>query len=149
MLPDWMGEPFASKDNKLLLSRKVAKRLLHEAQEAFPYEYSALLTGCESAVTDYISMPHSFDKHAFAWDGATFFQALNTIQKSKVQWLGVLHSHPHSPPLPSASDHKGWHYPMLSYWIIGLASEEPVLKLYQWKNGTFVARDYAIIDDPA
>jgi len=147
LLPDWLGEPFASKDNKLLLTRKVEKRLLSEAQETFPYEYSALLSGRGNTITGYVSMPHSFDEHAFAWDGATFLHALGTIRKSNEQWLGVLHSHPHSPPLPSTSDHNGWHYPMLSYWIVGLSSDEPILMLYQWRDGGFEKRDYTIIDD--
>ncbi|MGG1660543.1 Mov34/MPN/PAD-1 family protein [Brevibacillus sp. NRS-1366] len=147
MLPDWLGEPFASKDNKLYLTRKVAKRLLSEAQEAFPYEYSALLTGRGSTISGYLSMPHNHDKHAFAWEGPTFLRALQKIRQTNIQWLGVLHTHPHTPPLPSTSDHSGWHYPMLSYWILGLAAHQPEWQLYQWTNGAFEQRSYTIIDD--
>lgn len=147
MLADWLGEPFASKDNKLYLTRKVEKRLLREAKEAFPYEYSALLTGRDSTITGYVSMPLHHDKHAFAWDGPAFLGALQAIRQDEQQWLGVLHTHPHTPPLPSVHDHEGWHYPMLSYWILGLAADQPQWQLYEWTNGAFEPRLYTIIDD--
>ncbi|MFS0553545.1 M67 family metallopeptidase [Brevibacillus sp. 179-C9.3 HS] len=148
--PDWLGEPFANKDNKIFLTKKVAKRLLAEAQEAFPYEYSALLAGRGATITTCVPMPVSSDKHVFAWDGTAFLQALQHIRKHKLQWLGVLHTHPHTPPIPSARDIAGWHYPMLSYWIVGLATEQPEWRVYQWVQDehhcSFEARDYTLTE---
>lgn len=148
MFPDWLGEPFAFKNNKLSMTRKVHKRLLAEAQEAFPYEYSALLTGRDATITDHICMTSpAVDMHAFSWDGPAFLRALASIRQNRLQWLGVLHTHPHSPPLPSPSDCSGWHYPSLSYWIVSLAGSEPEWRAYQWKEGGFVPQPYTITDD--
>jgi proteasome lid subunit RPN8/RPN11 len=148
MFPELFGEPFAFKNTKLYLARKVSKRLLAGAQEAFPYEFSALLTGQGATVTGYVPMPVSrLDKHAFSWDGAAFLQALREVRKSNVQWLGVLHTHPHSPPVPSTSDIRGWHYPALSYWILGLAGSTPEWRVYQWLDGAFVERTYTISEE--
>ncbi|NRS17624.1 M67 family metallopeptidase [Brevibacillus sp. HB1.4B] len=148
--PAWLGEPFAIKDNKIFLTKKVAKRLLAEAQEAFPYEYSALLAGRGATITACVPMPVSPDKHVFAWDGKTFLQGLQYIRKHNLQWLGVLHTHPHTPPIPSTRDIAGWHYPTLSYWIVGLASEQPEWRVYQWVQdgscGSFAARDYTLTE---
>jgi len=148
MYPDWLGEPFASKDIKLSLTRKVQKRLLAEAQEAFPYEYSAMLTGRGAAITGHIPMTAAApDKHAFSWDGPALLRALAAIRQTNVQWLGVLHTHPHSPPIPSPSDHRGWHYPQLSYWIVSLAGPKPQWRAYQWIEGSFEQRAYTITDE--
>lgn len=143
---NWLGEPFASKNSKIFLDRKVAKRLLYAAQEAFPYEYSALLIGKGATITDFISMPISADKHAFSWDGPTFFKAISDIRQHHLQWLGVLHTHPHTAPIPSARDVAGWHYPSLSYWIVSLALDVPDWRVYQWQDGGFVGCDYTLTD---
>lgn len=143
---NWLGEPFASKNSKIFLDRKVAKRLLYAAQEAFPYEYSALLIGKGATITDFISMPISADKHAFSWDGPTFFKSISDIRQRHLQWLGVLHTHPHTAPIPSARDVAGWHYPSLSYWIVSLALDVPDWRVYQWQDGGFVGRDYTLTD---
>ncbi|MDF2684364.1 MAG: peptidase [Brevibacillus sp.] len=148
MSPDWLGEPFAFKNNKLSLTRKVHKRLLSEAQEAFPYEYSALLIGRGTAITDHIPMTLSkMDMHTFSWDGADFLRALAIIREANRQWLGVLHSHPHTAPIPSQSDCDGWHYPSLSYWIVGLASSVPEWRAYQWMQGKFELRSYTVTEE--
>ncbi|MCM3144298.1 M67 family metallopeptidase [Brevibacillus sp. MER 51] len=148
--PAWLGDPFAIKDNKIFLTKKVAKRLLAEAQEAFPYEYSALLAGHGATITTCVPMPISPDKHVFAWDGTTFLQALQHIRRNNLQWLGVLHTHPHTLPIPSARDIAGWHYPTLSYWIVGLASAQPAWHVYQWvqngNSGSFEARSYTLTE---
>lgn len=149
--PDWLGEPFANKDNKIFLMKKVAKRLLAEAQEAFPYEYSALLAGRDATITACVPMPVSRDKHVFDWDAPTFLRALQHIRQSQLQWLGVLHTHPHTAPIPSSRDIDGWHYPTLSYWIVGLSSPQPEWRVYQWgKTGdssSFEARDYTLLEE--
>lgn len=143
---DWLGDPFAFKDNKLYLSRKVANRLLRDAQEAVPYEFSALLAGRDATITDAFPMPISPDTGSFSWDGPAFLQALHSIRKRQLQWLGVLHTHPHTAPIPSRQDVLGWHYPTLSYWIVSLASETPEWRVYQWKNGAFLLRDYTVTE---
>jgi proteasome lid subunit RPN8/RPN11 len=147
MFPDVLGNPFANKNTRLCLDGKVEKRLLTEAKEAFPYEYSALLAGRGAAVTHYVAMPaanHSRD--SFHWDGPVLIHALRTIRKSGLQWLGVLHSHPRSPAVPSSADRAGWHYPELSYWILSLSGEAPDLRVYQWEDGDFHERSYAACD---
>lgn len=147
MYDELMGHPFASRNAVLSLARHTAKRLLAEAQEALPYEYSALLTGRGSMVTGYLPMRSAgHGRHAFSWDAPSFFQALASVRKAGVQWVGVLHSHPTTPPVPSEADQSGWHYPQLAYWILGLAGRRPDLRLYQWSDGRFVERPYALAD---
>ncbi|MEJ8546896.1 Mov34/MPN/PAD-1 family protein [Brevibacillus borstelensis] len=147
MIPGLLGEPFGFKHTKTCLDRKVAKRLLAQAKETFPLEYSALLAGQDARITSHIPMASARPStDAFSWDSAAFFQALQLIKQRELQWLGVLHSHPATPPVPSATDQRGWHYPQLGYWILGLAGDEPELRLYQWENGGFGERSFLYVD---
>lgn len=147
MYPNLLGNPFAFKDTRLCLTKKVAKRLLAEAQEALPCEYSALLCGRGATITAHIPMPASTaSEHSFAWDGPSFLGALRQMHESGLEWLGVLHSHPATPPLPSQQDVEGWHYPTLSYWIVGLGTPVAQWKAYRWENHMFVEVPYLIAD---
>ncbi|CAJ1001405.1 MULTISPECIES: Mov34/MPN/PAD-1 family protein [Bacillales] len=147
MYDDLIGRPFASQNQGLSFDRHTAKRLLAEAQEALPYEYSALLTGHGSMVTGYLPMrSSSHGRNSFSWDAPSFFQALASVRKAGVQWVGILHSHPTSPPVPSKADQIGWHYPQLAYWILSFAGGMPDLRLYQWSDGRFVERPYTLAD---
>ncbi len=133
-----LGHPFANKNTRLFLAGKVAKRLLAEAQEAFPCEYSALLAGRDATVTAHLPLrPEMQARHVFRWDGHSLLRALREIREADLQWLGVIHSHPHSPPIPSRADAQGWHYPELSYWILSLHADKPDLRVYQWGVGAF------------
>lgn len=147
MNPSLLGNPFAFKDTRLCLTKKVAKRLLAEAQEAFPDEYSALLYGKGASISGHIPMPaHTADAHSFRWDGPSFLAGLRHIHEAGQEWLGVLHSHPSTPPLPSAKDEQGWHYPTLSYWILGLSTRDPEWKVYRWENEGFSECAYLLAD---
>ncbi|QQE75247.1 M67 family metallopeptidase [Brevibacillus composti] len=146
MYPGLLGEPFGFKHTKTCLDGKVAIRLLAEAKEAFPMEYSALLTGREATITGHFPLPSATPSSvAFSWDGPVFLRALRAIQSEGQQWLGVLHSHPTAPPLPSLADREGWHYPQLGYWILGPVQTDPQLKLYQWTEGRFVERPFQLL----
>jgi len=135
-----IGHPFANKNTRLFLCGKVAKRLLAEAQEAFPCEYSALLAGRGNTITQHVPLrAHSSTPRRFQWDGASLIEALRSIERNGLEWLGVLHTHPHTPPLPSPADVREWHYPQLSYWVLSL-SGPPDLRVYQWQEEGFRER---------
>jgi proteasome lid subunit RPN8/RPN11 len=145
MFRDIFGKPFSHHNTELFLTGTVKKRLLAESKEAFPCEYSALLVGKEATVTGHIPMPSSTSsRDSFQWEGEALFRAMREIRQRELQWLGVLHTHPRSPAVPSSADRAGWHYPELSYWILSLSGSQPDLRVYQWENGDFQERRYSL-----
>lgn len=145
MFPDILGEPFANKDTKLSIDGKVVKRLFAEGKEALPNEYSALLAGDGAHITRHFpASPAGMTMHTFAWDGPALISALADMRKERAAWLGVLHTHPRSQPIPSRADLAGWHYPALSYWILSFPSGVPDLRVYQLADGRFIQREYEI-----
>lgn len=147
MYPDLIGNPFSHAPGQITISPDVIKRLFSAGKEAFPYEYSAILAGRGSSITHcFHNRPDTWERHQFAWVGPCFIQTLRSIREADLQWLGVVHTHPHTPAIPSAADRNGWHYPALSYWILSLVDENrPELMLYQKEeNGSFSPRPYTI-----
>lgn len=146
MFPELLGEPFANKNTKLSIDGKVVKRLIAEGREAFPFEYTALLAGKGSEILGHFPAPAAQrELYTFQWNGPALLTALRAIKQDNLVWLGVLHTHPHSPAQPSVADIKGWHYPTLSYWILAFPGGEPDLRLYQQVDRQFVERPYRII----
>lgn len=143
MFSDVLGKPFANKHTKLQITGKVVNVLIAEGRAALPYEYTALLAGCGSRITRHYPAVHAPRmRNAFAWDGRELIETLKQIQKDQNHWLGLLHTHPAAPPVPSLQDTVNWHYPQLSFWILSFSSEQPELKAYQWRDGRFHLHPY-------
>ncbi|MBO8163347.1 MAG: Mov34/MPN/PAD-1 family protein [Brevibacillus sp.] len=146
MFPAVLGEPFANKHTKLQMEGKVVKRLVAEGREALPNEYTALLAGWGSRITrHHPASPAGGDRHSFRWSGPELIEALACIGQEGHCWLGVLHTHPSTAAIPSSVDAANWHYPQLSYWILSFSGQTPVLRAYQWVDGSFFLRPYEIL----
>lgn len=135
---DVLGKPFANKHTKLQITGKVVNDLVAEGRAALPYEYSALLAGCGSRITcHYPAVRAPRMRNAFVWDGRELIETLKQMHHDQTHWLGLLHTHPTAPPVPSAQDTANWHYPQLSFWILSFSGGQPQLQAYQWRDGRF------------
>ncbi|REE84369.1 proteasome lid subunit RPN8/RPN11 [Paenibacillus taihuensis] len=71
----------------------------------------------------------------FEFDPASWIQTLYDMQKNRQSLVGYFHSHPQTPPIPSAADLFGIHSAAAcdtSYWIISLADSilQPIIQPY-------------------
>jgi proteasome lid subunit RPN8/RPN11 len=64
------------------------------------------------------------------------FRVIGDIRKKGLALLGNFHSHPATPARPSEEDKRLAFDPSLSYVIISLKEEEPVLKSFAVKQGS-------------
>lgn len=146
MFDQIIGNPFAAGNTLLHMDVQVADKLITEGQAALPYEYSALLAGHDSMITMHLPAPRSESTlRTFAWSGPSLLTSLRIIREADLKWLGVFHTHPTTPAVPSSADLAGWHYPTLSYWIASLLRpSEPELRSYQLVNGRFVSIPFSL-----
>jgi len=145
MHPDVLGEPFAA-PSVIRIDQQVVTQMIEAGRQTLPYEFSALLTGQGNRITGLIRQPsETAALHRFAWEGEALIRAMRQMHEAEQQWLGVVHTHPHTAPLPSAADLSGWHYPMLSYWILSFAEVEPALRCYRWQGTGFAAYPYEMV----
>ncbi|MGC5324765.1 Mov34/MPN/PAD-1 family protein [Brevibacillus sp. SYSU BS000544] len=141
-----MGNPFRHQSDAIQIEKQVIERLFTEGREALPTEYTALLAGHGSRITTlYSAPPDDTDLHTFNWSGQALLDNLRKMKQDGVEWLGVVHTHPTAPPIPSSADKAGWHYPELSYWIASFMQNENALCCYKIVNNQFVPISFTIV----
>jgi proteasome lid subunit RPN8/RPN11 len=59
--------------------------------------------------------------------------------------VGFYHSHPRSPALPSETDRAEAAYPDHLYFIVGLADDQPDLRLFRYVEGNFLAVPFVTV----
>ena len=71
------------------------------------------------------------DQNRFLIDPKDHFDARREARARGLDVVGFYHSHPGSAPLPSPTDLAEATYPDHLYLIVGLAGEEPDVRLYR------------------
>ena len=71
----------------------------------------------------------------FSFDPAEQFAAFKEAGKQGMKLIACYHSHPATPARPSAEDIKLAYDPNISYIIVSLAEEEPVVKSFRIQGG--------------
>lgn len=73
-------------------------------------------------------------EHRFTLDPGQWINTLFTAQRHHRQVVGLLHSHPSTPPIPSLEDRSTLWAEVPSHWIVSLVDQEaPVVRAYRYK----------------
>ena len=112
--------------------------LLHAA-EAIPNEACGMLAGNDSKVRKVYKL-RSLEPTPVSYvvDPHDQLRAIKEIDAEGMELLGIYHSHPDSPPVPSITDinraffpgTRELNYPQAAYVIIGLAGPRPEVRAY-------------------
>jgi len=120
-------------NRRLSLSRSLRDALVDQATEGYPQEICGFVLGKGQKAVAILPLPNQSPQaqHAFTVPPQALLSAFKQAEAQELDLLAVYHSHPHSPPLPSAHDtaHTHQHYPHLPQLIIGL---RPSLRLSAW-----------------
>jgi proteasome lid subunit RPN8/RPN11 len=110
----------------------IATEIEVHARLEHPAECCGLLSGINGLITDIHRLPNDADKPETRYFATPeqLFAAMRRIRGSGQTLLGVYHSHPRTPPYPSASDVEMAFYPEAFYFIISL---EPNVDLRAFK----------------
>lgn len=97
-----------------------------------PYEACGLLSGRNGRVQTIWRMAN-VDKSpvSFSMDMEQLRRVLLRIHQRGEQLLGIYHSHPTAPPIPSAEDIAYAYYPEAAYIIVSLAQKQPTFGCYR------------------
>lgn len=84
----------------------VVEGLLAAARAAHPHECCGLLFGSAAAVTGFCAAAnvHPQPDHRFEIDPRALIDAHRAMRRGGPRLVGHYHSHPHGPPVPSATD---------------------------------------------
>lgn len=121
----------------LIIDRQPLQLMIRDAQGAFPDECCGFLFGEETDVerniTDAYAVYNSQKgdrRRRFCIDAFDYLEAERYAEENNLQLLGVYHSHPLHPAVPSTHDLAAAQ-PFFSYIILSV-NEEKVLDIRSW-----------------
>jgi len=107
------------------LPRRLINQLLHHAQNASGEEVCGLI-GAKDGIPTHcypIANVATSPRRLFAMDPAQQIAAMRSMRERGEAMFAIYHSHPDSPPLPSATDLAQANYPDALYLIISLQTQ--------------------------
>ena len=129
------------------LKRDVYNQIVAHAKADLPNEACGYLAGLDGIVTlgyQLTNIDHS-PEH-FSFDPAEQFKTVKDVRGKGLQILANYHSHPETPSRPSQEDIRLAFDPDISYIIISLAENEPVVKSFRIVNGAVTNEELIITD---
>jgi proteasome lid subunit RPN8/RPN11 len=117
----------------------VLDAIVRHARESAPEECCGLLLGRGDAIVEAIRARNVADDPAtrFLIDPADHFAARRIARERGLEVVGFYHSHPSSPPEPSARDVAEFSYAGHLYAIVSLRGEPAEVGLFRLIDGNF------------
>ena len=113
-----------------------------------PIEACGYLAGINGEVKYAIPMKNTDESNEhFSFDPQEQFDAFKKTKSEGLRLIAVYHSHPETPARPSEEDIRLAYDPNVSYVIVSLASETPVMKSFLIKNKTVEIEEIEVIAD--
>lgn len=130
------------------ITRTAYDSLLDQARREAPIEACGYLLGTdkEHATYNYAMTNVDHAEEHFTLDPKEQFAAIKYARQNAMKVVGNWHSHPVSPSRPSQEDIRLAYDPTILYFILSLASEEPVLNAFRIQQGEVEKLPVTIID---
>lgn len=132
----------------LVMSEEHARIITSHALEGLPDEVCGILAGIGNHVLEVIRVRNSEPSPVnYFMDPAEQFRAVRRMRNNGHRQVGIYHSHPGSPAVPSAKDVELAFYHDAVYVIVGLVDTSPELKAYRIEEGKVTEVPIRIMDD--
>jgi len=117
---------------QLAIPDEVFQQMVAQARAEAPVEACGILAGNDGAVARLYTMTNTDNSpEHFRMDPAEQFDAVRAMRAAGTEMLAIYHSHPASPARPSAEDIRFGLMPDVTYVILSLAGDVPVVKGFQ------------------
>ena len=115
------------------ISYAVARQIADHALAAAPKEACGILAGTREQISRAMPLENAAaaPDRQFRLDPAEQLAALKALDAEELDWVGIYHSHPGSPPIPSPEDIVAAVDSSLLQLIVSLEGAKPKLKLWQ------------------
>ena len=129
------------------IAQEFVDSIIDQAKREAPLEACGYIAGIEGAAKKLIPMTNAdASEEHFSFLPKEQFAALKSARAESLSLIAVYHSHPASPARPSQEDIRLAFDPTVSYLILSLAGESPVLKSFRIEKGTVREEDVEISD---
>jgi len=122
----------------VILPRQLVDQIVHHAQSSPDVEVCGLITARGGRPQRCIPVPNisAQPQRLFTMDPARQIDAQRRMRECGEELFAVYHSHPHSPPEPSATDLAQAAYPEALYLIVSLSTRDvPEMRGFRLQNG--------------
>lgn len=121
------------KTHMIFLPRPLYQQLIHHLSTVYPQEGCGFVAGSHGRATHIYPIPnqlHSPTHYQMAPQAQ--ISTLYAIEAAHKQLLAIYHSHPNSPPVPSATDIAQAAYPQAMHLIVSLQNKtNPIIRGYR------------------
>jgi proteasome lid subunit RPN8/RPN11 len=119
----------------LVVSNELHNQINAHVESAYPEEGAGFLIGVEGEVKEIVALPNAREDEArhnrFLITPEEYLKAELTADKLGLSLIGVFHSHPNCPNIPSEYDRE-WAQPFFSY-IITRVDEGKAVNSRSWR----------------
>lgn len=132
----------------ITITRQAYESLLSQARHEAPLEACGYLLGTdkENVTENYAMTNIDHSKEHFSLDPKEQFAAIKYARQNGLKVIGNWHSHPASPSRPSQEDIRLAYDSSILYFILSLATEEPILNAFYIQNGNVEKFPVTIVD---
>ncbi|HSR70684.1 MAG TPA: M67 family metallopeptidase [Acidobacteriota bacterium] len=117
--------------------------MVGQARQQAPLECCGFLTGRDGRIDQAVPMTNAAASPTrFEVAPQDLFNFFRQLRGSPRRLMGIYHSHPASPAVPSQLDIDEFRYPEATYWIISLAQEPPSIRCWRWVRMGFREVNY-------
>jgi len=126
--------------DELLLSREQLESITAHAREDYPREACGLMAGRDGAVLRLYRMKNlDASPVSYRFDPSEQFSVMREMDRDGLEMVGIYHSHPEAPALPSQTDisraffpgTRELNFPGAAYLIVSLAAREPDIRAFR------------------
>ncbi len=130
----------------LKIIKDVYINMIAHAKEGLPLEVCGYLGEKDGEVSRIRRMKNTDESNEhFTFDPKEQFEAIKEFRNDGFKATVVYHSHPETPSRPSKEDIKLAFDPNVSYVIISLADDEPVVRSFLIKDGVVNQEEIKIV----
>jgi proteasome lid subunit RPN8/RPN11 len=123
----------------VIVRRGALDVVVSHARETVPAECCGVLLGAPEVIVDARPARNlATNPNRFLIDPKDHIDARREARAHGLDVVGFYHSHPRSAAVPSPTDFAEASYPEHLYLIVGLASEQPEIRLYRLTGGAFL-----------
>jgi len=130
------------------INRAVLNEIIAQAKNELPDESCGyLLANAEGIIDENFPMTNiDHSPEHFSFDPKEQFAAIKHCRQTGKKLVANWHSHPSSPSRPSAEDIKLAYDSTITYFILSLATEEPVFNGFHIENGSVEKLVVEVVD---
>ena len=131
----------------IYIPQRIIDGIIEHALQGLPEEVCGYLAGNGKNIIRHYRMTNiDHSPEHFSFDPAEQFKVLREARKEGLEIIANYHSHPATPARPSVEDIRLAFDPQISYVIVSLSSDIPVVKSFLIRNGVVEKEEIQISD---